>query len=81
MVSNFYLYYIYGITSQYALDLLLINLNECLALLFPFLWDTLALNVIPDDDWNIKLRAMGLAAVVYVISVWFRKKKNNMVRI
>lgn len=65
-----------GVATHYALDLLLINLNGGMALLFPFSWDTWALNVIPDDDYHITILAMGLAVVVYFVSSWFKRKNK-----
>ena len=49
-----------------------------MAMLFPFSWDTWALNIIPDDDWHITLLAMGLAVVVYFVSSWFKNRENNL---
>ena len=66
-----------GVATHYALDLLLTNLSGGMALLFPFSWDTWALNIIPDDDWHITLLAMGLAVVVYVVSSWFKRRELN----
>ena len=65
-----------GVATHYALDLLLTNLGGGMAMLFPFSWDTWALNIIPDDDWHITLLAMGLAVVVYVVTSWFKKRIN-----
>lgn len=67
-----------GVATHYALDLLLINLDGGMALLFPFSWDTWALNVIPDDDYHITVLAMGLALVVYFVSVWFKKRRSEL---
>ena len=63
-----------GVVTHYALDLLLINLDGGMALLFPFSWNTWALNVIPDDDFHITILAMGLTLVVYVVTSLVRKR-------
>jgi len=65
-----------GVATHYALDLLLINLNGGMKLLFPLSWNSWTLNIIPDDDLNITILAVGLAMVVYFVSVWFKKRNN-----
>lgn len=67
-----------GVATHYTLDLLLINLNGGMIMLFPFSWDTWAVNVVPNDDWHITLFAIGLAVVVYFVSYWFKNRKNNL---
>jgi putative exporter of polyketide antibiotics len=68
-----------GVATHYALDLLLTNLNGGMEMLFPFSWNSWTLNVIPDDDWHITLLAVGLALIIYFVSVRFRK--NNELKI
>ena len=68
-----------GVATHYALDLLLTNLGGGMALLFPFSWKTWAFNFIPDDDWHITLLAMGLTAVVYVVTGWVRRRNLNQI--
>ena len=65
-----------GVATHYALDLLLINLDGGMELLFPFSWNSWALNVIPDDDYHITILAIGLALVVYSVSFWVRKRRD-----
>jgi hypothetical protein len=64
-----------GFLTHYALDLLLTNLNGGIYLLFPFSWKFWQFDVIPDDDFHITILAIGLALVVYSVSLW-RKKAN-----
>ena len=66
-----------GVATHYALDLLLINLDGGMELLFPFSWNSWALNVIPDDDFHITILAIGLALVVYFVSFGVRKRRNS----
>ena len=63
-----------GVATHYALDLLIINLNGGMTMLFPFSWDVWAINVIPADDYHITILAIGLALVVYFASFWFKRK-------
>lgn len=65
-----------GVLTHYALDLLLTNLNGGMALLFPFSWSTWQLDIIPDDDFHITILAIGLALIVYSVSLW-QKRRNN----
>ena len=67
-----------GVATHYVLDLLLINLNGGMVMLFPLSWDTWSVNVVPNDDWHITLLAMGLAVVVYFVSYWFKNRKNDL---
>ena len=67
-----------GIATHYALDLLLTNLNGGMVMLFPFSWNSWTLNVIPDDDWHITLLTMGLALVVYFVSLRFKNRENYL---
>lgn len=65
-----------GVTTHYALDLLIINLNGGIYLLFPFSWSYWQFDIIPDDDLNITILAIGLTLVVYVITSWVRKRSD-----
>ena len=67
-----------GVATHYVLDLLLINLDGGMQMLFPFSWNSWALNVIPDDDWHITILAMGLAVIVYFVSYWLKNRENNL---
>ncbi|MGB9980302.1 metal-dependent hydrolase [Methanobacterium sp.] len=67
-----------GVITHYALDLLLINLNGGMVMLFPFSWNSWTLDVVPNDDWHITILAMGLAVVVYFVSSWFKNRGNNL---
>ena len=66
-----------GVATHYALDLLLINLNGGMVLLFPFSWNSWALNIIPDDDYHITILAMGLTVVIYVVTSLVRKRRDS----
>ncbi|OEC86068.1 MULTISPECIES: metal-dependent hydrolase [Methanobacterium] len=66
-----------GVMTHYALDLLLINLGGGMALLFPLSWTKWTLNIIPDDDLNITILAVGLTMVVYVVSSWVRRRSGS----
>ncbi len=66
-----------GVLTHYALDLLLTNLNGGMALLFPFSWNAWQLDIIPDDDFHITILAIGLALVVYSVSLW-RKRRADL---
>ena len=55
-----------GVTTHYALDLLLINLNRGMELLFPFSWNSWAINVVPNDAIEnvVKIENFDTAKIV-----------------
>jgi len=63
-----------GFLTHYALDSLLINLNSGIYLLFPFSWVFWQFNIIPDDDFNVSILFMVLAAFVYIVSFWWKRR-------
>jgi hypothetical protein len=63
-----------GFLTHYALDLLLTNLNGGIYLLFPFSWNFWQFDVIPDDDFHSTILAVGLAIMVYSVSLWRERK-------
>lgn len=71
-----FIFLVLGISTHFALDLLLINVNGGMMLLFPFSWATWQLGIIPIDDYNTMILAIILAIIVYIVSVYKKRKKS-----
>lgn len=64
-----------GIATHYILDLMLINLNGGMYLLYPLSWDRYALNLISSSDYNITIVALIIAFIVYLFKKYGNKIK------
>lgn len=70
---------ILGVTTHYALDSLLTYISGGMMLLFPFSWATWQIKIIPIDDYNTMIIALILAAIVYTVSVHYKKDRDTKV--
>lgn len=57
-----------GIAIHFILDLLLINLNGGMFILFPFSWDKGSFNLISSTDYNVTIIALIVALIVYLFT-------------
>ena len=71
---------IFGASTHFALDFLLMHVSGGMLLLFPFSWHGWQLGVIQCDNYYVALVALLLACVVYIISniIYRRKKKGYL---
>ena len=64
-----------GVATHYALDLLIINFNGGIYLLFPFSWSYWQFDIIPDDDYIITIASILAALGVYLILFFVNNRK------
>lgn len=65
-----------GVLTHYALDLLLTNLSGGIYLLFPFTWNYLQFDIIPDDDYSLTIISIFVAVLVYFMSKYVKPDNN-----
>jgi len=69
-----------GILTHFALDLLLIQLDNGIYLFYPFSWKGFSLNLVPNDDYHITIVALLVALSVYLLSLWDKKRVKRLKR-
>jgi len=68
-----------GILTHFALDLLLIQLDNGIYLFYPFSWMGFSLNILPNDDYHITIVALLVALFVYLLSRWIKKNYQGLI--
>ena len=69
-----------GILTHFALDLLLIQLDNGIYLFYPFSWKGFSLNLVPNDEYHITIVALLVALSVYLLSLWDKKRVKRLKR-
>jgi len=72
--KNTFLFLSLGVATHYCLDLILINLNGGMSLLFPFSWISWQLGFTTSADYRVTFIAVLIAGVVYMVG---RKLDNE----
>jgi hypothetical protein len=72
-----FLFLALGLATHFLLDLLLMQINGGMYLLFPFSWQTMSLNLVPNDDYYLTIVAIFVALSVYIVGKWWDNKKGS----
>lgn len=70
--------FILGLSTHYMLDLLLIDMNSGIYLLYPFSWSLWQLGLISNFDINVTIASILLASIVFVLS--YKLKKIRLIK-
>ena len=65
---------IFGASTHYALDFLLMHISGGMLLLFPFSWHGWQLRVIQCDNYYVALIALLLACIIYIVSRYYKRE-------
>jgi len=68
---------IFGASTHFALDFLLMHVSGGMLLLFPFSWGRWQLRVIQCDNYYVALVALLLACVIYIVSKYYKREEEG----